>query len=149
MDSNALLPIENQTSAFDQLAIDILCRIKYIPSDLSTNFTIGDQNYTPNSIEEDRPPRRYYKKRSQCQSCDCVESPLWRTFYYNHKTALKLCNACGLKFSKGHYCIICFKKLSHKEMQSMIKSHLQCLECESFTHDHCMSNDLKCTRCGN
>jgi hypothetical protein len=71
--------------------------------------------------------------------CATEKTPLWRKGWHNSETGRKvrLCNACGLHFRKGHFCRYCNQIYKDNSELDMSEGWLNCQLCERRTHKSC------------
>eukprot|EP01124_Arcella_intermedia_P017596 TRINITY_DN2436_c0_g1_i1.p1 TRINITY_DN2436_c0_g1~~TRINITY_DN2436_c0_g1_i1.p1 ORF type:complete len:265 (-),score=15.22 TRINITY_DN2436_c0_g1_i1:135-929(-) len=88
-----------------------------------------------------------------CSNCGTETSTLWRTCEMPTGNSSYLCNACGLRFKKGKYCVLCYKV--YYDVDTNQFTWTQCQLCWNWTHKNCLhqrglnANDLSytCIQC--
>jgi hypothetical protein len=79
-----------------------------------------------------------------CFSCDIKYSTLWRAKKINGDDKY-LCNACGLKYSKGQYCQVCHITYYQCDMNDFYGKI--CSICNKWVHNNCLTTSCICKKC--
>lgn len=79
------------------------------------------------------------KMRKKCAYCGVRETSLWRKGWYDKETNknLSLCNAHGLRYSKGQYCPECNYIYYARELHP--DKWKYCQKCGHYVHQKCIS----------
>lgn len=70
-----------------------------------------------------------------CPNCRATESSLWRVFKTSQDNFI-VCNACGLRASKGKYCEFC-NHIYYDEEVTNKRNWIKCTECDRHAHNEC------------
>lgn len=70
--------------------------------------------------------------------CQTSQTPLWRKGWVNSdgKTVM-LCNACGLHYKKGHYCMYCNQIYRESDADDHSNPWIGCDRCSRWVHQNC------------
>jgi hypothetical protein len=81
--------------------------------------------------------------RKVCENPKCLadKTPLWRKGWKDSNSTgrrVRLCNACGLHFRKGHYCKFCFEIYKDaSELEGASNAWILCDKCDRWVHQRC------------
>lgn len=81
------------------------------------------------------------RQTTQCcgnSKCQTTQTPLWRKGWFSHdgKTVM-LCNACGLHYKKGHYCMYCNQIYRESDADDSNNPWIGCDRCSRWVHQKC------------
>lgn len=71
-------------------------------------------------------------KHCENPECGTSKTPLWRKGWMKDGRKVRLCNACGLHYRKGHYCSFC-NQIYRANYEIDSKNPLLCCEICKFT----------------
>jgi len=92
--------------------------------------------------EEDASMLLYHLK-TRCSNCETEYTPQWRKGWYNYVIGkyVKLCNACGIKFSKDRFCEGCYE-ITGSPTKGLSMGWSKCKKCKrSFHEEHEMYHE--------
>mmetsp|Transcript_28474 Transcript_28474/g.31632 ORF Transcript_28474/g.31632 Transcript_28474/m.31632 type:complete len:230 (+) Transcript_28474:45-734(+) len=118
----------------------------------STQTTKKRKMATPPSTTKDKPNlMRLVASPSGkcCPNCGTEHAPLWRYMEYKGEVQY-LCNACGLRKSKGKFCLGCDYVYRREDVKSNPKTWLKCTLCRRLSHAACIKGAVKpwvCSTC--
>ena len=75
--------------------------------------------------------------------CRTTRTPLWRKGWIAERgRKVRLCNACGLHFRKGHFCRYCNQVYRDTcEAEMIQEGWIMCRRCERWVHKKCAKNN--------
>lgn len=86
--------------------------------------------------------RRRPKRQITCGNIKCktINTPLWRKGWTDMATrkSVMLCNACGIHFKKGHYCLYCNQIYRESEGDDRTNPWIGCDKCSRWVHQKCV-----------
>lgn len=70
--------------------------------------------------------------------CQTSQTPLWRKGWVNSDgKTIMLCNACGLHYKKGHYCMYCNQIYRESDADDHSNPWIGCDRCSRWVHQKC------------
>ncbi len=77
-----------------------------------------------------------------CVSCTTTKTPLWRKGWWDEECGMHvlLCNACGMKYSKGQFCQICHTLVYGRQVAESTPL-ARCEECLQYSHAECEAQE--------
>jgi hypothetical protein len=88
-----------------------------------------------------RSPKERHKMRQHiCGNVKCktAVTPLWRKGWVTPDgRSIMLCNACGLHYKKGHFCIYCNQIYRESDADDPVHPWIGCDRCSRWTHAKC------------
>ncbi|KAL9645944.1 hypothetical protein ABK040_015109 [Willaertia magna] len=70
--------------------------------------------------------------------CKTSQTPLWRKGWTTKEgKTVMLCNACGLHYKKGHYCIYCNQIYKESDADDKEEPWIGCDNCHRWVHQNC------------
>lgn len=81
------------------------------------------------------------RQQPQCcgnSKCQTTQTPLWRKGWFSHEgKTVMLCNACGLHYKKGHYCMYCHQIYRESDADDYANPWIGCDRCSRWVHQKC------------
>lgn len=74
-----------------------------------------------------------------CAGCGTAKTPLWRKGWWDEEYGMSvpLCNACGMKHSKGHFCRLCHVPAHGRGVYTPPSELARCEDCLQYSHVEC------------